>query len=119
MPFRLVVPPARGFLNTTFSETPGSKKREGEPRALIHADDAARLGIVEGSLVRLGNARGEVRLRARPALTAQPGVVIVEGNWPSDAYPGGVGINALIGADPVPPNGGAAFHDTAVRISLD
>ena len=27
-------------------------------------------------------------------------------------------INALIGADPVPPNGGAAFHDTAVRLSL-
>ena len=60
-----------------------------------------------------------VHRRARPALTAQPGVVIVEGNWPSDAYPGGVGINTLIGADPVPPNGGAAFHDTAVRISLD
>ncbi|WP_428663879.1 molybdopterin-containing oxidoreductase family protein [Reyranella sp.] len=119
LPFRLVVPPARGFLNTTFSETPGSKKREGEPRALIHENDAARLGIVEGMLVRLGNGRGEVCLRARPALTAQPGVVIVEGNWPSDAYPDGVGINTLIGADPVPPNGGAAFHDTAVRISLD
>lgn len=117
LPFRLVVPPARSFLNTTFSETPGSRKREGEPRALIHESDAARLGIVEGALVRLANARGEVRLRARPALTAQPGVVIVEGNWPSDAYPGGVGINALIGADPVPPNGGAAFHDTAVRIA--
>jgi anaerobic selenocysteine-containing dehydrogenase len=119
LPFRLVVPPARAFLNTTFSETPGSKKREGEPRALIHADDAARLGIVEGSLVRLSNGRGDVRLRARPALTAQPGVVIVEGNWPSDAYPGGAGINTLIGADPVPPNGGAAFHDTAVRVSLE
>lgn len=119
LPFRLVVPPARGFLNTTFSETPGSKKREGEPRALIHESDAARLGIAEGSLVRLANGRGEVRLRARPARTAQPGVVIVEGNWPSDAYPGGIGINTLIGADPVPPNGGAAFHDTAVRIALD
>lgn len=119
MPFRLVVPPACGFLNTTFGETPESKKREGVPRALIHADDAARLGIVEGSLVRLGNARGDVRLRARPALSAQPGVVIVEANWPSDAYPGSVGISTLISGDPVPPNGGAAFHNTAVRISLD
>ena len=36
LPFRLVVPPARGFLNTTFTETPGSVAREGEPRALIH-----------------------------------------------------------------------------------
>ncbi len=114
LPFRLVVPPARGFLNTSFTETPGSVAREGEPRALIHEEDAARLGLCEGALVRLGNARGEVKLRARPALTARPGVVIVEGNWPSDAYLDRVGINVLIGADPVPPNGGAAFHDTAV-----
>jgi len=26
------------------------------------------------------------------------------------------GINTLVGSDPVPPNGGAAFHDTAVWI---
>ena len=114
LPFRLVVPPARAFLNTTFTETPGSVKREGEPRALIHEDDALRLGLSEGSVVRLGNSRGEVRVKARPARTARPGVVIVEGNWPSDAYLDGAGINTLIGADPVPPNGGVAFHDTAV-----
>jgi len=45
-------------------------------------------------------------------------VLIVEGNWPSDAYPGGIGINTLIGADPVPPNGGVAFHDTAVALAV-
>ncbi len=114
LPFRLVVPPARAFLNTTFTETPGSVKREGEPRALIHEDDAARLGLSEGSVVRLGNSRGEVRVKARPSRTARPGVVIVEGNWPSDAYLDGAGINTLVGADPVPPNGGVAFHDTAI-----
>lgn len=119
LPFRLVVPPARAFLNTTFTETPGSSAREGEPRALIHEDDAARLGLSgDGAMVRLGNARGEVTLAARAARTTRPGVVIVEGNWPSDAYPDRVGINTLIGADPVPPNGGAAFHDTAVWMRL-
>ena len=110
--------PARSFLNTSFSETPGSRKREGEPRALVHPDDAARLGIADGTLVRLTNARGAVTVKARPEPTAQPGVLIVEGNWPSDAYPGGVGINTLIGADPVPPNGGVAFHDTAVALAI-
>ena len=108
------MPPARGFLNTTFTETPGSIAREGAPRALIHTDDAARLGLTEGRMVRLGNRRGEVTVRARPLPTARPGVVVVEGNWPSDAYPGRVGVNVLIGADPVPPNGGVAFHDTAI-----
>ena len=81
---------------------------------MIHADDAVRLGLSDGSIVRLGNARGEVRVKARPSQTARPGVVIVEGNWPSGAYLDRIGINTLIGADPVPPNGGAAFHDTAI-----
>ena len=114
LPFRLVVPPARNFLNTTFTETPGSRSREGEPRALIHREDANRLGIADDNLVDVGNQRGVVRVKARLEDTARPGVVIVEGNWPSTAYLDGVGINVLIGADPVPPNGGAAFHDTAV-----
>jgi len=30
-----------------FTETPGSVAREGEPRALIHEEDAARLGVAE------------------------------------------------------------------------
>ena len=47
-PFRLVTAPARQFLNTSFTETPRSRKREGRPTALIHPDDAARLGIAEG-----------------------------------------------------------------------
>src|SRR5262249_34049203 len=100
LPFRLVVPPARNFLNTSFTETPSSADREGEPRALIHNADAARLGLVDGSLVVLANDRGRVTLRAHMAETAQRGVIIVEGNWPSSAYPGGIGINTLIGADP-------------------
>jgi anaerobic selenocysteine-containing dehydrogenase len=76
------------------------------------------LGVIDGTLVRLTNARGAVTLRARPENTARPGVLIVEGNWPSADYPGAVGINTLIGADPVPPNGGVAFHDTAVALAI-
>ena len=58
-------------------------------------------------------------MKARPSQTARQGVVIVEGNWPSGAYLDGAGINTLIGADPVPPNGGAAFHDTAIWLRAD
>ncbi|SJZ30546.1 Anaerobic selenocysteine-containing dehydrogenase [Enhydrobacter aerosaccus] len=115
-PFRLVVPPARTFLNTTFTETSSSVAREGQPRALVNPADADRLGIVEGSLVQVGNDRGQIRVRARIEQTARTGVVIVEGNWPSNAFLDGVGVNVLIGSDAVPPNGGAAFHDTAVWV---
>ena len=53
---------------------------------------------------------------AKPFDGLQQGVVVVEGVWPNTAFEGGIGINALTGADAGPPNGGAAFHDTAIWI---
>ncbi len=113
-PFRLVAAPARNFLNSSFTETPTSVKREGRPTALIHPADCAEAGLDDGALVRLGNARGSVALHARAFDGVQRVVVVVESIWPNAAFVEGLGINVLIGADPVPPNGGAAFHDTAI-----
>jgi anaerobic selenocysteine-containing dehydrogenase len=113
-PLRMVAPPARTFLNTSFTETPSSRKREGRPTVLVHPDDAARFGIEEDMLVRIGNARGDVLLNARLFDGMHSGTVIVEGVWPNRDFAGAKGINHLIGADPLPPSGGAAFHDTAV-----
>ena len=114
LPFRLVAAPARQFLNTSFTETPTARRREGKPRAIVHPEDAARLGLVEDGLVRLGNTRGEVVVHVRIAEGAQPGVLVVESIWPNADFPGRVGINALTSDDPAPPLGGAVFHDTAV-----
>ena len=113
-PFRLVTAPARSFLNTSFTEMASGKKREGRPTVLIHPDDAAQLGLVEGSKVRLGNVRGEVVLHARLSAGQQPGVLVSESVWPSECFEGGIGINALTSDDPGPPWGGAVYHDTAV-----
>jgi hypothetical protein len=41
-------------------------------------------------------------------------VLVAESIWPSDAFEGGIGINALTSDEPGPPMGGAVFHDTAV-----
>ncbi len=118
-PFRLVAAPARQFLNTSFTETPKSRAREVRPTALIHPDDAARLGITEGSLVRLGNALGEVLLHARLVHGQQPGVIVAESIWPHADHVGGIGINALTSDDPGPPMGGAVFHDTAIWLRAE
>ena len=115
-PFRLVAAPARQFLNTSFTETASSRKREGRPTVLIHPTDAGRLGILEGGRVRLGNRLGEVIVHARLFDGLQPGVVVVESIWPHADFDGGIGINALISDDPAPPLGGAVFHDTAVWV---
>ena len=113
-PFRLVAAPARNFLNTSFTETPASRKREGRPTALVHPEDAARLGIEEGGRVLLGNAQGEVTVHARIVDGMQPGVVVVESVWPNADFAEGMGINVLTSDAPAAPNGGAVFHDTAV-----
>src|SRR5262249_7953545 len=65
-PFRLVAPPARSFLNSTFTETPSSQAREQRPTVLVHPADCAALGIGGGDLVRLGNERGSVAIHAKP-----------------------------------------------------
>ena len=113
-PFRMVTAPARQFLNTSFTETPTSRRREGRPEAMLHPADAARLGLAPGDRLRLGNARGEVVLHVAVASGQQPGTVIVESIWPNSAFEGGIGINALTSDDAAAPNGGAVFHDTAV-----
>ena len=115
-PFRLLAPPARSFLNTSFTETPGSLKREGRPSVMIHPADARDFGIAEGDQVELGNHRGKVTLHARIFDGVQRGVLVVESIWPNRYFPEGLGINALISDDPAPPNGGAVFHDTHVWI---
>ena len=116
----MVAPPARTFLNSSFTETVGSQRREGTPTVLIHADDAAAHGIAEGASVRVGNDRGAVTLTARLTDGVLPGTAIVEGIWPADSYRDpaceGMGINQLVSADPVGPVGGVAFHDTAVWV---
>jgi anaerobic selenocysteine-containing dehydrogenase len=115
-PFRLATSPARGFLNSTFNETPTSLTQEKRPTVLIHPDDAAALAIADGDLVVLGSTRGEVRLHARLFDGVRRGVLIAESIWPNSAYADGCGINTLTGADSIAPFGGAAFHDNKVWV---
>jgi anaerobic selenocysteine-containing dehydrogenase len=116
-PFRLATSPARGFLNSSFTETPTSRANEQRPTVMIHPADAAPLAIGDGDEVVLGNRRGKVRLHARLFDGVRRGVLIAESLWPNSAYPDGRGINTLTGADPIAPFGGAAFHDNKVWLS--
>ena len=115
-PFRLATSPARTFLNSTFVETPGSRKREGRPTVKVAAVDAAALGLEEGDACALSNARGEVHLHAEIVDEQPAGTLVAEGLHPNGAHINGCGINTLVGADPIAPHGGAAFHDIAVAL---
>ena len=113
-PYRLVTAPARSFLNSTFTETPGSLSREGRPTLLVHPETCEALGIEDGQRVRIGNRQGSIVLHAELFDGLQPDVVVIESLWPNKAFEEGRGVNTLVSADPGPPRGGAVFHDTAV-----
>jgi anaerobic selenocysteine-containing dehydrogenase len=115
-PFRLATSPARSFLNSTFTETPGSNNRERRPELLVHPEDAVALGLAGGERVEIGNRRGVVVLHAKLFGGVRRGVVIAEGIWPNTAHERGEGINVLTGADAGAPYGGAAFHDNKVWV---
>ena len=115
-PMRLVTAPARQFLNTSFTETPTSVRMEKKPAVLIHPEDLLQYELSAGELVALGNDLGEIRVEAKAFEGVQRGTVVVESLWPNHHFADGVGINALISAEPGKPNGGAVFHDTAVWV---
>jgi anaerobic selenocysteine-containing dehydrogenase len=59
---------------------------KGKPRctAMIHPEDAARRGIVEGALVRVRSRVGEIELAAEVTDEVMPGVVCVPHGWGHD-----------------------------------
>jgi anaerobic selenocysteine-containing dehydrogenase len=113
-PYRLATPPARNYLNSSFSETKTSREKEGRPEVMISPEDAGREGIADGDVVTLGNLRGALRIHARVSALTKPGVLIAEGLWPNKAHLDGEGINVLTGADNVAPHGGVGVHDNRV-----
>jgi anaerobic selenocysteine-containing dehydrogenase len=113
-PFRLATSPARSFLNSTFTETPTSLKREKRPELMMHPADASVAGVADGDLVVIGNVRGQIRIHVRLFEGVRRGVVIAESIWPNAAHVDGRGINTLTGADTIAPFGGAAFHDNRI-----
>ncbi len=113
-PYRMVTAPARNYLNSSFTETPTSIASEKRPTVLVHPEDMADIGIATGDRVRVGNRRANVLVHAKSFDGVQQGVVVVESVWPNRAFEEGVGINALVSAEPGAPNGGAVYHDTAV-----
>lgn len=116
-PYRLVAAPARQFLNTTFTETASSVKREKRPTLMVHPDDLDSLSVTDAQKVRITSKCGAVVVNAKAFEGVQRGVVIMESIWPNSAFDEGVGVNALVSAEAGHPNGGGVFHDTAVAIT--
>ena len=94
---------------------------------LVHAHDAARLGLLDGGMVRISTDTGSVVAPVEISADMMPGVVSLPHGWGHD-LPGaslrlaaqrpGVNLNALLGdqlRDPL--SGNAVLSGVAVRLS--
>jgi len=110
-PFQLITPPHMDLLNSTFGERYTDKPGE----ILIHPEDAAAKGILEGESVVLENFRGWTTRVARLTEDTRKGLLVAEGIfWQTESRQNA--INDLTSQSLSDMGGGATFHES--RVSL-
>jgi len=115
-PLAFLSPPARNFLNSSFAHLKRFRDLEGEPRLEMHAADAEARGIRDGDPVRVFNARGSLRLRARVNGKPRRGVVVAPSVWWKKHSPDGGNANNLTAQRTADLGGGATFYDCLVQV---
>ena len=114
--------------NSWFANLPRMKRGGRDSNPLwMHPDDASARGLLEGSMVRISNAYGEIESAVRFADDLMPGVVSMLHGWGHRSSPGmtdaaarpGVNVNALlpIGEGSFEPLSSQA-HMTGIRVEV-
>ncbi|HYL93369.1 MAG TPA: molybdopterin oxidoreductase family protein [Alphaproteobacteria bacterium] len=116
-PLELLSRKADNFLNSSFCNISSVQKMEQPELLEIHASDARKRGIADGSWVRVFNDRGEVRLKAHINGAVQPGVVAARLQW-SRFTPDGKAINALTSETLTDIGGGPTFYSCLVDVEV-
>ncbi len=116
-PFALLTPKQHTrFLNTSYSPLPKHGPLEGAPYVEMVAEDAARLGLVEGQCAVVHNDRSSLELPVKITERLRPGVVAVPWGWWSSQHPDGRTANALTNDSLTDWGGGVAYSSTLVAI---
>jgi anaerobic selenocysteine-containing dehydrogenase len=115
-PLAMISPPARNFLNSTFVNVKSLRDIEGEPLLEISSDDAQPRGIASGDTVRVFNARGEHRCKAKVSQRARAGVVNGLGIWWRKLGMDGTNVNQLTSQQLTDLGNGPTFYDCAVQV---
>ncbi|MBA2556973.1 MAG: molybdopterin-dependent oxidoreductase, partial [Chloroflexi bacterium] len=112
--FRLLSGAAHHFVNSSMANLPDLERKEGRPSLEINPEDARRLGIVDGQLVRVHNDRGSLLLHSMVTGDVRPGIVVSpKGHWGRRSLDGR-NVNQLTSDDLADLGGGSSFHGTRV-----
>lgn len=116
-PFALLSPKQHvRFLNSSYSHLPKHGPLEGAPYLEMVANDAERLGLVDGQTVRVHNDRGQLHLPLRISGRLRAGVVAIPWGWWHRHHGDGPGVNALTNPSLTDWGGGVAYSDTLVAV---
>lgn len=115
-PLMLLSPPEHSFLNSTFVNVPALRKAAGEPKLLLHPNEAAVRGIQTGDRVRTWNQRGDFTATAAVTEDVRPGVAVSYGvRWAKFSEHGRT-VNDTTSQAETDLGGGAVFYDNAVEV---
>ncbi len=113
-PLEMISPKAHDAMNSTFGYQPALDAETAI--AWINSIDAQSRGIANGDVVRLFNARGEVRARAAVDGKTAPGVVAVPAvRWPKNSE-NRAGLNTLISDRLTDLGAGATFYSCLIQV---
>ncbi len=118
-PLAMISPPARNFLNTSFSSQPRFIEQEGGPKLEIHPDDAAERRIADGAPLRIFNDRGAFHARAVLTDRVRRGVVVAPSVWWRKLSGDGENANAVTSPALTDLGGGPTFYDCLVEVAKE
>ena len=114
-PLRLLTAPGYFQAHTAYAGVAFLRRREGEPVAILHPDDAAARGLADGARVRLHNERASVGLVLRVSDEVRPGVVLVPGQRPDGETVSGT-VNMLVSGRYTDLGDGATYQSTFLDV---
>ena len=115
-PLAMISPPARNFLNSTFTNVASLARMEDKPMLEMHPDDAALRGITDGDRLRVFNARGEHVCHASLNGRARLGLVVGLGIWWRKHGANGTNVNELTHQKLTDIGRAPCFYDCAVQV---
>ena len=125
-PLLMISKRSNDMMNSWLMDLPNMRRREQENRCELHPQDAQRLGVQDGALVRVTSAVGSIELRAELSDLLRPGTVCVQHGWGSrvfdpaggaEPWAAGVNRNLLVDHRRTDPfSGMPPLSSTAVRV---
>ena len=116
-PLALISSPRHQFLNSTFVNV-DSLRRDAVPEIVLHANDAAARGIVDGARVVVANDRGFFTGIARVGKSVREGVANAPSVWWTKLTADGKNANDTTSQRVTDLGNGPVFYDNLVEITV-